>query len=141
MKNFTLLFAIVLSVSLYAEEFDFAGRHLVASYMGCDQQALTDVEQLTHIMKHAVNATGAQVLSSSKFVFPGNGLTMVFLLSESHASIHTYPEHGACFVDLFTCGQKCRAEAFEEVLEAYLQPAQIDKHHYLRSTETVEEKN
>jgi S-adenosylmethionine/arginine decarboxylase-like enzyme len=52
-------------------------------------------------------------------------LTMVFLLSESHASIHTYPEHGACFVDLFTCGNKCSGEKFDQALREYLKPAHV----------------
>jgi len=31
------------------------------------------------------------------------GVTHVLVLSESHLSIHTYPETGRAYVDLFTC--------------------------------------
>ena len=130
---------LFLHLCLGAEEYEFAGHHLIASYLQCNAEALNDVDQLEAIMAEAVKASGVQILSSTKHVFPGNGLTMVFLLSESHASIHTYPEHNACFVDLFTCGHSCVHANFENILEAYLQPAQIDKHHFYRDTQTIEE--
>ena len=107
-------------------EYQFLGRHLIASYYGCDYDALTDVAVLAETMKQASSASGAQLLDSTDYVFPGNGLTMVCLLSESHASIHTYPECGACFIDLFTCGTKCSAEKFDAVLREYLKPKEVD---------------
>lgn len=117
------------------ELYDFMGHHLVTSYMGCDQKSLIDLEMLELVMEEAVKASGATILSSSKYIFPENGLTMVFLLSESHASIHTYPEHGACFIDLFTCGDTCDEKKFESVLLEYLQPSQINRKLLHRNSE------
>lgn len=96
---------------LFGEEtsYAFLGQHLVASYKGCNAAALTDITMLKQIFEEAVKASGATILSSLSHTFASDGLTMVFLLSESHASIHTYPEHNACFIDLFTCGKKCDA--------------------------------
>ncbi len=79
-------------------------------------------------MTESVKACGAQILDSSKYVFPPDGITMVLLLSESHASIHTYPEYNSCYIDLFTCGERCDYRKFEEALEQYLQPESIDQH-------------
>jgi len=118
--------------SLHAEqttvqpEYQFLGRHLVVSYHGCDHKALTDVKKLSEKMREASKACGAQVLNSMDYYFPGDGLTMVCLLSESHASIHTYPEYDACFVDLFTCGTNCSAEKFDAVMQEYLKPKDVD---------------
>ncbi len=33
---------------------------------------------------------------------------MLYLLSESHFSIHTWPEHGACAIDFYHCGETAR---------------------------------
>lgn len=107
------------------EAFNFAGRHLIASYLDCDLKRLTDVEALLAAMKEAVNKCGASLLNESHHVFEGNGMTAVMLLSESHASIHTYPEHNACFVDIFTCGDHCSPEAFDKVLREYLRPEKV----------------
>jgi S-adenosylmethionine decarboxylase len=42
--------------------------------------------------------------------FEPQGVTVLALLSESHASIHTYPEVGAMFVDVFTCGDRAKPD-------------------------------
>jgi S-adenosylmethionine decarboxylase len=108
------------------EQYQFYGRHLIAQYYECDHTTLCDTQQLAAAMKQATLASGACVLGLSEHVFEGNGYSMVLLLSESHASIHTYPEYNACFVDLFTCGQKCSAEKFDAALREYLKPKRVE---------------
>jgi S-adenosylmethionine decarboxylase len=105
-----------------SKEFEFVGFHLVGSYLNCDKAKLRDVAGLKEAMCLAVDASGATLLKAVDFVFPPDGFTMVMLLSESHASIHTYPEHDACFVDFFTCGRNCSSEKFDQVLRNYLNP-------------------
>jgi len=112
--------------------YQFKGVHFLVSYSDCDREALTDVESLKQAMHSAVDQCGATLLDSSSWVFPPSGLTMVFLLSESHASIHTYPEKGACFVDLFTCGDRCSYEKFDSVLRAYLKPKAVSQRTLIR---------
>jgi len=120
------------------EDHNFKGIHFIASYNGCDVAALTAVDSLIAAMKKAVEKSGATILDSGSFVFPGNGLTLVFLLSESHASIHTYPEYGSCFVDLFTCGDICNYEEFHESLSSYLKPVQVNQKVFIRNEEIGE---
>lgn len=115
------------------EVYHFKGVHFLASYCECDPEALTNVEALKQVMLDAANQCGATVLSSLPHVFPPSGLTMVVLLSESHASIHTYPEHGACFVDLFTCGEKCSSEKFDAALRSYLKPKSVTEKTLVRT--------
>lgn len=115
-----------------AEVYHFKGVHFLASYCDCDQEALTNLEALQQAMLEAVEQCGATILNESHYVFPPHGLTMVILLSESHASIHTYPEHGACFVDLFTCGEKCSAEKFDAALREYLKPKNVSERTFVR---------
>jgi S-adenosylmethionine decarboxylase proenzyme len=117
----------------------FTGRHLVISYLGCDAIALSDHQGLIWAMGAAVKASGAQLLKTCEHPFSEGGFTAVMLLSESHASIHTYPEVGACFVDLFTCGYTCKAEKFDAVLRAYLQPQEAGARVLLRSREVVDD--
>jgi S-adenosylmethionine decarboxylase len=114
------------------DDFEFVGRHMMASYVGCDPDALRDLDALEVAMERAVEACGATLLNSARHVFPPEGLTIVMLLSESHASIHTYPEHNSCFVDLFTCGLDCHAEEFDAVLRSYLRPAEANATTWIR---------
>jgi S-adenosylmethionine decarboxylase len=114
------------SSALLAEEaqvpYEFYGKHFMASYLDCDQEAILDNKRLQEVLLEAARACGAEVLNSSSYEFQPTGLTQVVLLSESHASIHTYPEHQSCFVDLFTCGHRCDWKAFDEVMQNYLKP-------------------
>jgi len=128
-KVYLVLVFICVSAFVFGNEevHQFKGKHLIASYGDCDIEALTDVEALREVMHQAVTECGATILDSMNYIFPGNGMTMVIMLSESHASIHTYPEYGACFVDLFTCGDKCSHEKFDQVLRAYLKPAEVSQ--------------
>ncbi len=135
----TAMFLLFLSTLAYAEDsYNFKGKHFIASYCGCDQTALENVELLIQVMERAVNQSGASILDSSAYQFPGNGLTMVFLLSESHASIHTYPEHQGCFIDLFTCGDHCSYEKFHESLSSYLKPSCVHEKVLIRQEHSWE---
>lgn len=141
-KSCLYLFAffslVCLKIQASDSDYEFSGRHFLASYMGCNHAALADVEGLKKAFLLAVSECGATLLESVDHVFPPEGLTMVVLLSESHASIHTYPEHDSCFVDLFTCGTKCQAEKFDEALQRYLEPKSVSQ-KILARHELVEE--
>jgi len=99
----------------------FYGKHLIASYKGCCSKVINDPEKIKKIMTLAIQISGATILNDSDFTFTTDdpsvvGYTAVFLLSESHASIHTYPEYGCAFVDLFTCGTTCTWEEFHAAM-------------------------
>lgn len=122
-----------------APSYQFKGSHFLASYCECDEAALTDLEKLKDALRNAVKESGATILDSVDYEFhPVKGLTMVILLSESHASIHTYPEHRACFVDLFTCGNHCFPEPFDQALRAYLKPQSASCKTLVRDANTEE---
>ena len=135
-----LIVAVVCAVlPLLADEVhEFAGKHFVASYLNCDPKAMTDIDGLLKAMDKAVGSSGATVLERSHYVFQPDGLTVVYLLSESHASLHTYPEFGACFVDLFTCGNNCSAQKFDDALRAYLNPNEVNTRFFFRNEQIDE---
>lgn len=105
-----------------ADEHEFFGTHFIASYLECDKAAILQEGALKEAFLKSAKASKANILNTCEHSFDGKGFTMVILLSESHVSIHTYPEHNACFVDLFTCGHSCSYTSFDEVLRDYLQP-------------------
>jgi S-adenosylmethionine decarboxylase len=142
-KSLTL-FCLLVAGALSAENqetspYQFKGVHFLVSYCDCDMEALTDVQGLELAMYDAVEKCGATILKSCSQVFPPNGLTMVILLSESHASIHTYPEHGKCHVDLFTCGDRCSAKKFDEAMRAYLKPKTVCPRTLIRQENICEQ--
>ena len=123
---------------LTVDQYQFRGKHFLASYCDCDHEAICNIEKLKEAMLFAVQTSGATILESVEHVFPPDGLTMVILLSESHASIHTYPEYNSCFVDLFTCGIKCSSEEFDKTIREYLKPTYVNQTILMRNEEIQE---
>ena len=121
--------------------YPFIGRHFIASYCGCATNSLTDHARLLSALERGARAAGATVLDRSIRAFAPEGFTavVVVLLSESHATIHTYPEHRACFVDLFTCGLNCSAEKFDVALCEWLRPTHVDRRVFVREVEVRED--
>lgn len=107
------------SVEVFSQDlkYDFVGSHFIASYYDCNHEILNDPQALIALFQKGVEGSGATLLKMADHKFDPQGVTLVALLSESHASIHTYPEEGACFVDFFTCGTSCDYTKFHQVIE------------------------
>ena len=80
------------------------GKHYLLNLYGCTFGALNDEYYLSDLLEDAANASGATVIKTIFKKFEPQGVTAICLLSESHISIHTWPERGEAAVDIFTCG-------------------------------------
>jgi S-adenosylmethionine decarboxylase len=82
----------------------YEGQHLIADLVNC--AGLADAALVERALTDAAAAAGATLLEVRLHSFgPGQGVTGVALLAESHISIHTWPEHGCACVDIFMCGR------------------------------------
>ncbi len=81
------------------------GRHILADFYGCPAELLNDIEQVEKNMVSAAKAAGADVREVVFHGFAPQGLSGVVVISESHLTIHTWPELGYAAVDVFTCGE------------------------------------
>lgn len=80
------------------------GRHILAEIYGCDAEILNDREKIEKIMVEAALNAGAEVREVAFHKFSPLGVSGVVVISESHLTIHTWPELGYAAVDVFTCG-------------------------------------
>jgi S-adenosylmethionine decarboxylase len=104
----------------------FLGTHIFGELTGLDFNVLNDLSFLENSLIDSIPAGGATVCGHiSKQFFP-HGVTTLVLLSESHASIHTYPERGCLFFDIFTCGN-CKPDLILDSLVNLLNPKKIRK--------------
>jgi len=83
------------------------GKHVICEIWGADPDLLDDMEYILRLMKEAAEIAGATIRAEATEQFQPQGVSAILLLSESHISIHTYPEHGYAAVDCFTCGKHC----------------------------------
>ncbi|ASR35412.1 S-adenosylmethionine decarboxylase proenzyme [Prauserella marina] len=98
----------------------FFGHHVLAELYGVAEHVLDDAELLRETLTRTLTEAGATVCEVVANRFEPQGVTVVAMLAESHASVHTYPELGATFVDVFTCGQQADPEKAVLLLAAAL---------------------
>lgn len=98
------------------------GRHLILEHWGGTMEA----EVIERALLDAALAAGATVLSAHFHPFDGGGITGVLLLSESHITVHTWPERNYAALDLFMCGD-ARVELAADHLDAALAPVRSER--------------
>lgn len=102
----------------------FRGTHIFGEMYGVDLAKLNDVDALTQAFKRGIERSGANLCHLQVQSFEPYGTTLLALLSESHASIHTYPEFQSLFFDAFTCGDLCKPHEIAKSIAELLQPQQ-----------------
>jgi|SRR5271169_4155598 len=92
------------------------GLHLLLDVAGAPFTTLDDPVLVETLLVDAVRAMGAKVLGIHIHRLNPQGVSGVVVISESHLTIHTWPERGEAAVDLFTCGDASRARAAVQAL-------------------------
>ncbi|MCI1692247.1 adenosylmethionine decarboxylase [Aneurinibacillus aneurinilyticus] len=103
-------------------EYSTFGRHVAIDVWGVEFERLNSAEFLKNHMVEAAEACGATVLSIQAQQFEPQGATVLVMLSESHISIHTYPERGFAALDCYTCGETVDPQIAIDYMVSVLQP-------------------
>lgn len=79
------------------------GGHYILDFFGCDTKQLNSLDFWKKNLTGAAKAADMQILKTHFHKFEPHGLTGFLLLSTSHISIHTWPEHKYVACDVFSC--------------------------------------
>ncbi len=108
----------------------FAGTHLIVDLFGASR--LDDLKHIERTLKRCVEVAGATLLHIHLHHFtPNGGVSGVAVLSESHISIHSWPEASYAALDIFMCGHARPHEAITVLDEAFT-PQRIEVKEHLR---------
>jgi S-adenosylmethionine decarboxylase len=99
------------------------GKHCFLSLYDCNKLQLDNEEYLVNLLEEAAKISGATVVQTIFKKFEPQGVTVLTLLSESHISIHTWPERGEAAVDIFTCGDHCKPTVGANYIVENLDPS------------------
>lgn len=109
------------------------GLHIVGDLRMCDSQYLfkLDMDEMRKKISQIVKKNKLKELGNYYHRFGNNSFTGVIAISESHISVHTWPELGVVNMDVYTCNYaRNNAEAtrrtFSEIA-ALFRPGKIDK--------------
>lgn len=81
-----------------------SGKHMIFDLKKArNLDLMSSVEGISLILDNVCNKHNYNVLARNGHAFSPVGATVLYLLSESHISIHTFPERGYAAVDIYTC--------------------------------------
>ena len=80
------------------------GIHVIADFFECDSSVINNIESVEKILTESVIISGATLIKPFFHRFSPQGISGIIVVAESHFSIHTWPEHSAAAVDIFSCG-------------------------------------
>lgn len=94
-------------------EYEFQGRHFIASIY---ETNVSNGNQVSKVIQDALTLCHASIVGYTEHMFDNGAITFCYLLSESHCTVHTYPEHQSMWLDVFTCGTSFDIQTFQELL-------------------------
>ncbi|MEL6258145.1 MAG: adenosylmethionine decarboxylase [Pseudomonadota bacterium] len=109
---------------------EYAGRHLIIDLHGATK--LDDEQVIRQAFLDCIEACGATLLHIHLHRFtPYAGYSGVAVLSESHISIHTWPERDYAALDVFMCGSAEPLKSID-ILKAAFEPDRVEVQDILR---------
>jgi len=103
-----------------------AGNEISCVMHGINAELLNDHKKLENILLRALKKDGFTILERVSHVFNPHGYTLVVLLAESHASIHTYPEYSSLYFSLYSCRGEGDGIKTYEVFKQMVKPVSAD---------------
>ncbi len=96
------------------------GTHYILEACNAHAELLNDKDYIMESLRRAITISNATLMDEISVEFTPQGITAVCLLSESHLSIHTWPEKNYAAIDIFTCGDHCNPlKACNYLVEAF----------------------
>lgn len=106
-------------------------KHILFTLKGCDSFLLDDEFFVKTLVYNAAFSCDSTLLALNSHKFEPQGVTCLAMLSESHISIHTWPEKQMAVCDIFTCGD-CNPVPGFDYMTNRLHAGKTVHHEYIR---------
>ena len=114
------------------------GKQVLMDVENIEKDKLKTVEMIRPFMEKIIEALNLNVVGECSHQFKNDnlpyGVTMVYLLAESHLSIHTFVDEGKITLDLFTCSLGVETEKIKSIIKDYFEVnlLNIDAYYFTR---------
>ena len=97
-----------------------SGKHMICDIKNIrNKNLIHDLKKMELLLETICEAYNVTVLNRAAHEFSPQGLSILYLLSESHISIHTFPERDYIALDIYTCREYKDNSVYLEIY-AYL---------------------
>lgn len=102
------------------------GIHYIIDIDDVENKELFKNEKILKLCEEILKVTKVTVLEKAVHEFKPQGITAMYLLAESHLSLHTWPELKKLRFDLFSCTMNGKFNEALEIIKQYFAGAEID---------------
>lgn len=82
------------------------GYQVLIDIYKCDYNKMEDIEYIKDMMIELASILNTNIRKIAFEKFEPYGISGVLIISESHITIHTWPEYNYVGIDIFTCSKK-----------------------------------
>jgi S-adenosylmethionine decarboxylase len=107
-------------------------QHSLLEFYDCAGDCLKRADVVQGILREAVLRGGGTIVREVFHNFSPHGVSGVMVITESHVTIHTWPEHAYAAVDIFSCSKKLDHAAIRESLKRALSARRVVKKTFQR---------
>lgn len=105
----------------------YSGKHLILDIKNIrNKSMIDDLDELKSMMDLICVSNNFTVLQRIEEVFEPQGLSIIYLLSESHMSIHTFPEKNYIAFDLYSCRKYETEDEYKKIHEYIIKKMKAD---------------
>jgi len=114
------------------------GKQVLMDVKNINSDKLKTVEMIRPFMEKIIEELNLNVVGECSHQFEkfngSYGATMIYLLAESHLSIHTFVDEGKIALDLFTCSLGVEIEKIKSIIKHYFEvhSLNIDAYYFTR---------
>ncbi|AUJ26021.1 adenosylmethionine decarboxylase [Virgibacillus dokdonensis] len=116
---------------------DTKGRHIIVELWKCNKDVLNNIIEMERFFVEAALKAGAEIREVTFHKFAPIGISGVIIISESHLTVHSFPEHGYASVDVYTCGYNIDPYIAVECISQHLQAGKVEKMEITRGMGTL----
>lgn len=114
------------------KEYSTVGKQVTFDFFGISSDTLNDAFFLSYVYKIGIERCGATIRQYQQELFEPEGVTFTYILSESHASCHTYPSDRVLMGCIHTCGEHVDPNIAVDYLISVLCPKEVVRNEIVR---------
>ena len=103
------------------------GKHMICDLTNIRNKThLESIDSMYELLDTICTKYDFTILQKTHHEFVPQGLTILYMLSESHISIHTFPEHQYLALDIYTCRKYEDDSIYMEIYDILVEWFQCD---------------
>ena len=104
------------------------GKHMICDLTNIrNVNRLESMDKMHELLEDICIKYDFSILAKTQHKFEPQGLTIIYMLSESHISIHTFPEKRYLALDIYTCREYEDDSVYLEIYDTLVKWFQCDR--------------